>query len=140
MGLGLSCFVLLQELLRLICVLLAELSLQENVVYRITLSHVALQHHSSYGIDLTPCRYCGIFKAELAAVFWVFSTLSLLASRSHRVIFIHFCKVYRVLGYLVARILHLRQIGILFGEVLISFLILLWTSNRLDEHADGVSI
>lgn len=120
---GLPCFVLLQELLRLICVLLAELPLQENVVYWITLSHVALQHHSSYGIDLTPHRYRGIFKTELAAIFWVFSTLSLLASRRRRVIFIHFCKVHRVLGYFVARILHLCQIWIVLGEVLISLLI-----------------
>lgn len=125
MGLGLSCFILLQELLRLICILLAELSLQENIVYWITLGHVALQHHSSCGIGLAPRWCCGIFKTELGAVFWVFSTLSLLPSRCRSVIFIHFCKIYRVLGYFVARILHLRPIRIVLGEVLISFLILL---------------
>ena len=74
LGFGLPCFVLLQELLRLIRVLLAELPLQEDVVYRITVSHVALQHLSSYGIDLTPHRHYGIFKTELAAIFWVLST------------------------------------------------------------------
>ena len=140
MGLSLSGFVLLQELLRLICVLLAELSLQENVVNWITLGRVALQHHLSYRTSLTPCWYCGIFKTDLAAVFWIFSTLSLLASRCCCVIFIHFCKIHRILGYFVARILHLRPIRFVLGEVLISFLILLWASTGLDKHTDGVSI